>query len=155
MEPRTNQEEEDVKKDIDGNHDQIDHGKLGRTVFVAQISHRNAAESIDSHRYAHNRDKVGVSVNLQRMSHNRRAQHGKDGKNGGRQADTPQDRAIDPFRVVFLFIYKAEKARLHTISKDNDEEGGPSINVCIDAIFRLAGQHVGVERSQAPVEETS
>ena len=58
-----------------------------------------------------------------------------------------KSRLIDALGIIILAVYEAEETRLHTISKDDEQQRSPGIQVRHDTIVVLLHQHIGVERN--------
>ena len=80
MQPRTQQQEEQVQNNVGNDGDKLNGNKLNGPLLETQISKRNAQKSIECHHYNHHSDEIGMIAIFQKMRdrlEKRQAENGK------------------------------------------------------------------------------
>lgn len=67
MQPRTQQQEEQVQNNVGNDGDKLNGNKLNGPLLETQISKRNAQKSIECHHYNHHSDEIGMIAIFQKI----------------------------------------------------------------------------------------
>ena len=124
---------------------QFERCKLDGSFLIAQISERNALNSIHRHHNHHHAHVPGMVTILQPSGNGVEEQQSQCKKGKRPHTHTEQCRGVHPHRVVLSFIGKAEKARFHAARQQHQQQCHPRIDISHNAIAtRLCRQGHGV-----------
>ena len=80
MQPRAKQQEEQVQNDIGNDGNELNGNKFNGTLFITQISERDAQERIERHDHYHHPDEVRMIAIVQKIRDRLKECQTKDGK---------------------------------------------------------------------------
>ena len=146
----------EVEGDVQADEEQLERCKLQWTLFVSEVSERNALESIDCHGYEH-RPYVGWMFRIaHRIAQWRDEEEHQGNEEQGGGTHHAEHCVINLFGVFALFVDEAEEGGLHSVGQDDEEQRCVSVHVGDDTITTTGGTNLcRVEWHKQIVEESA